>query len=356
MKKFFSILSLLSLTGLTTVFSQIPTNGLVGYYPFNGNANDMSGNGYNGTVNGATLTTDRFGNINNAYSFNGTSNYIDLSSYVSSFNIQQPAAISFWLKTNNDNGQSIFSISDAATGTNISMIAVGNNVTGTLTNEITVVSHHSSTSDYYIAGFTTGNRDTMLDNNWHHMVYLFDNISTRIFLDKRLLSVSCNYGTNNGHYGNLPNAAKVSIGTRYVSGYGAFYNGSLDDFRIYNRSLDSTEISALFNEGICYETVSVTDTLIINANLVGFQPVTYANTIKIYPNPTKDHIYIKSDNNSYGYQIKIINTLSQIVYQATINQAQYFIDLNTWSGNGTYFVQLYDSNGNLLEVRKIVLQ
>jgi hypothetical protein len=46
-------------------------NGLVGYWPFCGNANDVSGNGYNGTVNGATLTTDRFGVANKAYSFDG---------------------------------------------------------------------------------------------------------------------------------------------------------------------------------------------------------------------------------------------------------------------------------------------
>ena len=62
---------------LTTLFftahlwAQIPTNGLVAYYPFNGNANDASGNGNNGIVNGATLTTDRLGNMNSAYTFNG---------------------------------------------------------------------------------------------------------------------------------------------------------------------------------------------------------------------------------------------------------------------------------------------
>ncbi len=47
----------------------VPTNGLVGYWPFNGNANDESGNGNNGTNNGATLTADRFGNANSAYGF-----------------------------------------------------------------------------------------------------------------------------------------------------------------------------------------------------------------------------------------------------------------------------------------------
>ena len=44
----------------------------------NGNSNDSSGNGNNGTVYGATLTTDRFGNANSANSFNGTNNYIEI--------------------------------------------------------------------------------------------------------------------------------------------------------------------------------------------------------------------------------------------------------------------------------------
>jgi hypothetical protein len=51
-------------------------NGLVAYYPFNGNANDESGNGKNGTVSGAVLTSDRFGNLISAYIFDGTNDYI----------------------------------------------------------------------------------------------------------------------------------------------------------------------------------------------------------------------------------------------------------------------------------------
>ena len=58
--------------------SYVPTDGLVGYWPFNGNANDESGNGNNGTVNGATLTNDRDGNENSSYSFDGLNDYISL--------------------------------------------------------------------------------------------------------------------------------------------------------------------------------------------------------------------------------------------------------------------------------------
>src|SRR5262249_47728016 len=57
---------------------QIPTSGLTGYWPFNAidHANDLSGNANNGTVYGAVLTTDRFGNCNEAYKFNGINNRI----------------------------------------------------------------------------------------------------------------------------------------------------------------------------------------------------------------------------------------------------------------------------------------
>ena len=73
--------------------SYVPTNGLVGWWPFNGNANDESGNGNHGTVNGAMLTTDRYGNAGKAYSFNGINSFI--SGNCSSFTVNQ-RTISFW--------------------------------------------------------------------------------------------------------------------------------------------------------------------------------------------------------------------------------------------------------------------
>jgi hypothetical protein len=70
MKKKLLLFSLFTINALVAqVPNYIPTNGLVAYWPFSGNANDLSGNANNGTVSGATLTTDRFGNTNSAYSF-----------------------------------------------------------------------------------------------------------------------------------------------------------------------------------------------------------------------------------------------------------------------------------------------
>jgi hypothetical protein len=108
-----------------------------------------------------------------------------------------------------------------------------------------------------------------------------------------------------------------------------------------------------------YDTLltTVTDTLVINTTLSLPAP-NNENTILIYPNPASDHITI--DNGNYtamaGYTIKIENNAGQQVFQSLINQAQFYVDLSTWTGNGLYFVHLIDAQGNTVTVRKIVLQ
>ena len=72
-------LFILCCTIISNVFSQVNlNNGLVAYYPFNGNANDQSGNNINGVINSATTTTDKYGQLNSAYYFNGSTAYIQL--------------------------------------------------------------------------------------------------------------------------------------------------------------------------------------------------------------------------------------------------------------------------------------
>ena len=104
--------------------------------------------------------------------------------------------------------------------------------------------------------------------------------------------------------------------------------------------------------------ISVSDTLIINALLTGINPPNNHNTVKIYPNPSSDHLYI--DNGNYtmmnGYSCTITNALSQQVFYSLINQQQFYIDLSTWSGNGLYFVTIRDAGNTIIEVKKIVIQ
>ena len=101
-----------------SVPSYVPANGLVGWWPFNGNANDESGNGNNGTPNGTISQPDRFGTPNSAYEFNGTSSKIDLSNN----NIpigNSSRSISLWFK-----------MDVPATNIYASLVRLGNNSTG----------------------------------------------------------------------------------------------------------------------------------------------------------------------------------------------------------------------------------
>ncbi len=113
MKKnlFLTIAAILGLTATTIaqVPQYVPTNGLIGWWPFTGNANDESGNGNNGTVNGTVpLVSDRNGIINTAYSFNGVpGNYINISNLCSQFTTGS-ISISIWASTNQAGIHSIF--------------------------------------------------------------------------------------------------------------------------------------------------------------------------------------------------------------------------------------------------------
>lgn len=86
--------------------------------------------------------------------------------------------------------------------------------------------------------------------------------------------------------------------------------------------------------------------------------LTSKNEINIYPNPAKDHITIDCGNlaNVSGWNIRIYNTLSQEVFSGAMNTQQYTIPLNTWGGQGIYFVKIFDATNNVVNTKKIILQ
>jgi len=123
-KSLFGILTLTLALAAQVQGQSFLTNGLVAYYPFNGNANDAVGTN-NGTVQGATLTTDRFGNPNSAYSFNGSSSYIKT---VNALPDMQSASVSCWVRVPNfpvGYAYYIFMDGDAAAGHDF-LVTVGN--------------------------------------------------------------------------------------------------------------------------------------------------------------------------------------------------------------------------------------
>jgi hypothetical protein len=441
--------------GLTAqnVPSYVPTNGLVGYWPFCGNAHDESGNGNNGTVNGASLTTDRFGNAGSAYDFDGNADFILVQN--SSSLVPNSITISGWVLPRVNNVgiiDKVDSLTPANYGYSIIHSYQGNNglFTGWNTNG-------SCTYPLQNEGNTFGPIGSISNLVWSNFVVTIDSQGVcKQFINGQLTHTYSHIPLNPC----LSNNSKLFFGRQW-GGDPLWLNGSLDDIAIWNRALTQQEITDLYNatncanntaitpqtntlitgstaifnattsdpnpsylwqsdfgqgfqtlndfgnytgtntgllnianvqlpnhtqsirvittSGNCIDTsnvaiisiadtcintatdtilITVTDTLIINSTITGLNPPNNANTIKVFPNPTNDHITIDYGNISLmnGYQLRIENSLGQQVFQTNITQQSDYLNLTTWGGNGLYFVRIIDPQGNTIDIRKIVLQ
>ena len=334
---------------IAQVPSYVPTNGLVGWWPFNGNANDESGNGNNGTVNGAILTADRFGNVGKAYSFDGVDDFINCSfSGPAGANID--ISVTFWMKTSQSSyGEIIGYGNDQITGQDFRIYINGQ--------------QGCNNAMYFDSYSSAKGINTSFLNVWDFYTLKFkgtglNSVDSSYFYKNGVLQSSgCFYSTIS--LMNISNLFPLTFGKYHGNLIpGSFFNGDLDDIGIWNRALTDQEISDLYNANICYEYVTVTDTLVINTGITGYNPITYLNTLKIWPNPSNDHITIDAGNlaTMNGYSIKIEDAQGQQVFQNAVNQQQFYVDITTWGGNGLYFVRIIDPQGNTVDIKKIVLQ
>ncbi len=328
--------------------SYVPKDSLKGWWPFLGNANDQSGNGNNGTVNGATLTTDRFGNQNSAYDFDGVNDYI--STNLSGITGQNSRTISFWFNSNN-NTSGIKTM--VGYGEHASSAPQGSRFDCTMEYGKPSIDIGSTYASYAVNN---------VQNNWKFYTVAFKSSygttvqAIKLYIDGVLQQNPSILNTS--ILINTGNLYKVFFGAPYTNPSGNSFNGKLDDIGMWNRALTQQEITDLYNGNICYQTISVTDTLIINVKRTSYNPLAYTNTIKVYPNPSKDKITIDNGDitKMTGYSIKIYNSIGQQLFQTTITQQQYSLDITQWGGNGLYFMELKDNNGNIVDVKKIVLQ
>jgi hypothetical protein len=227
--------------------SYVPTNGLVGWWPFNGNANDESGNGNNGTVNGATLTSDRFGNSNAAYNFNGINNYISLaqpffqgSTAVSSFTYH----VTIKIGQLPPNSNTYYAIS-AKEGYWRSLSLY-------LTNDGRIIFGGSQPYNY-LSVSSTPNSITL--NQWTDIVITFENSNLNLFVNGLLSGTSAiGYSTIDFSWPALGNSTSTNlIGASYPVSPGIcnYFEGIIDDFGTWNRVLSQQEIIALYNAQTC---------------------------------------------------------------------------------------------------------
>ena len=210
-----------------TVPSYVPTSGLVGWWPFTGNANDSSGNGNNGTVSGPTLTTDRFGVSNSAYSFSSCN---EIHANINTSSITIGMTLSFWYYRN----------ATGCIGPRVMEFSVGSLSPGGL------IMEENYPTGIKLAEYTSGGYNPLgwlyfaplNDRTWSHYVYTNDGIQQKTYQDGILINTYTSPG-------NSVLDGDVAFGRMNHPAYDGV-NGNLDDIGIWNRALDSCEVKDLY--------------------------------------------------------------------------------------------------------------
>lgn len=391
----------------------VPSNGLVGWWPFNGNANDESGNGNNGTVNGASLTTDQFGRSNKAYYFNGINNYINIpNNSIFNFSNNLNFTYSFWIRLNVSN--SICGIIGKETssipGVGYQFMILSNNL------RFDFMSNGPNEIDFRSA-------KNLNDSNWHNIVFVANRSSNslKLYIDGQIESQLIDTKLSGG---NVNNSSSIIIGAE--RSLGNYFNGEIDDIGIWNRALDSNQVKSLYtgcNKSITQQPVNqgmyagnatfscaTDDTLVsyqwqINAgtgwntlndagqvagsttkslninnvtsfnNNQKFRCIIKGNCLtdttqeatlrvwglgingvnlpefKLYPNPSSNAVTIAYSQNPYS--IAVYNSLGQMVLSQNAITNEHTFDISQWP-KGVYYVELIDAATQTNKVQKLI--
>ena len=325
--------------------------GVVAYYPFNGNGNDESGNGYNCGEIGAPFSTDRFRRSNSALHFDGFTNYVLVGDILDSVFCSPVAkfTISGWANTERlpsyQGGDPI--IAKAAGGTlGPYQWAVDHDYDGKLKGFVATKLDASAYLEKQ-SGVTTLGR-------WFHFALVFDGSLTDS--DRVQFYVNGIAGGLSRRLGVLgtstePTEQQITIGgTHHASNPlspANLYSGSIDDIRIFNRALSSSEIGVLFHEGN-WPAVSVER---IGTNANGFC------LRQNYPNPFNPSTTICYElPRAATVSLKIFNMLGQLV-ETLVDQhkvaGSYQVQWNASNvPSGIYFYRL--QAGEYVEMKKMV--
>ena len=213
------------------------TTGLVGYWQLNGNAHDSSGHGNNGTIVGATATTDRFGTANMAMNFNGTSNYVGIN-----YNLaRSDSSVAFWVKTSIKNKGVLQWSSNSFGYTMYTDRVFALNASG----QIGLYVYNGVGSCGPVTGILEEGPD-MADGNAHHIVATWTTSGKKLYVD------GVNVGENATGIGTANPTPFLVLGFGYAAGgcyqhSHQYFSGTLDEVKVFNRALTATEILSMYN-------------------------------------------------------------------------------------------------------------
>ncbi len=320
--------------------------GLVRSYPFNGNANDIGPNAQHGFVNGATLTTDRFGNPNAAYNFDGVDDYILIYPY---YNTNSYLTL-------NEYTYSAWALSQTipAAGTQKFVVFIGdylNNTGGqaiSISNMGTMASNGwGGFSAYDSAGFLNRyvvyNNMSIAPNVWRHIVITRSTNVMNLYIDGVLTTIDSTnfptipfYGYVDAMLLDVSGSALIGVSHNY-SGY---FHGKIDDVRIYNRAISASEVNALYN---------------LPTTLNSLRDFTVSK-FNLSPNPASDKAQLNYNlPNTKNLVFNISNIQGQILKSEFLNsnQGAFQLDLTKFD-NGVYFYTIV-ADGEIRATQKLVV-
>jgi hypothetical protein len=303
---------------------------LVAYYPFNGNANDESGFNNHGTVNGATLVADRFGNQNSAYQFDGINDYIEVSNSAS-LNFENSTTVNFWIKVGDFFEREAYPLSHGNWENRWKISVTDKRIRWTVKTSSGIKDLDSET------GLTL--------NSLYNVTTVYDGSDYEIYINGKLDALSTFSGSI------LQTNIDFIIGQVLPGDNRYNFKGVLDDIRIYNYALSFQEIRNL------YDITTIVDEQW--NNLIPDQNELFQN----YPNPFNSSTIIY-------YQVKDAAPVNLEVYDILGNRIRSLVNeyklagyyTNYWDGkdnnghqvpSGIYFYTLKTKNYN--QTKKLVL-
>jgi len=227
----------------------VPSNGLIGWWPFNGNANDESGNGNNGSVlGGTTLAFDRYNNSNSSYEVDGincpNSKGISLPAFI---NNADSYSISVWFQT-----------TDSTKQYQVILNSYPHQYIGVAHNYVSLNNTSAGIGNGTWFSVTGSNWPTFNLVNWHNVIVVKSTIDFTFYQDGILVfTTPISPSFNSGSFTNL------NVGASSINGgincYETF-KGKIDDIGIWNRALTQQEISVLYNSTNCSNNLTISPT------------------------------------------------------------------------------------------------
>ena len=229
--------------------SYVPTNGLVGWWPFNGNANDESGNGNDGIVNGASLTSDRIGINAKAYLFDGNTNHIQIPPSVTLNNFNNAITISSWIFSAGQSGVPSYGNQDLQGIFGPATYVINDGGFFLRLNDPNFDNINNRRIQYAngLPGVSISSSSIVDTNGWENIICTYDGNILEIYrngilTDSQIAGTGLTSSLNTaGRYYTIGYCIDWSAATITQP-----FNGKLDDIAIWNRALTPQEITDLY--------------------------------------------------------------------------------------------------------------